>query len=201
MKKTYTDEITQKIISYDDSDVFIIKTRYGFNKKTIKKIYQADKIDEAIKDFYSMPIRKGAYKYLFVLSDDVLSNNQEGTLLLRMKGSNSHSPTDNLRLKSSHYKGEMRTSAIANLTKCPAALASSLSKEDFTAYPASISRWTNVKLIYCLLAYYLDLSWEAKKQVLKYGEKNLFTLKELSGHSIEEENKVKVDVVTKDDLL
>lgn len=198
--KTYIDAITQKKITYHDNDVFIIKWRSTpTNRKVIKKIFSGNQIDEAIKEFYAMVIRKGAYKYLFHVPHDKYG--QEGDLVLRMKGEATAIPLDNLRLKSSHVKSNYKTEAIGSLTKCPKTLADLLAREDFTAYPASIARWTNSKLFYCILSYYLDLSPEEKLKVLQEGEKSLFFHKQNSGFDLDLENKIKVDVVTKDDLL
>lgn len=197
--KTYVDSITQKSISYNDDDVLILKWRSTpTNRKVIKKIFQGSQIEDAIKEFYAMIIRKGAYKYLFRVPHDRLG--QEGDLIFRMKGEATVLPTDNLRLKSSHIKSEYKVESIGTLTKCPKTLADLLAREDFTAYPASISRWTNSKLFYCLISYYLNLSWEAKLEILKYGEKILFNHKQKSGFDHDLENQIKVDVVTKDDL-
>lgn len=198
--KTFIDSITQKTINYQDDDIFIIKWRSTpTNRKAIKKIFQGHQIADAVKEFYSMVIKKGAFKYLYHVPHDRYG--QEGDLLLRMRGEATVIPTDHLRLKSSHVRSNYKIESIGTLTKCPKTLADLLAREDFTAYPASISRWTNSKLFYCLLAHYLDLSHEEKIQVLNKGEKSLFSHKQSSGFDLDLENTIKVDVVTKDDLL
>ena len=197
--KLYIDPITQKSISYYDNDVFIIKTRHGFNKKMVKKIFQGEQIEQAIKEFYALIVKQGAYKYLFQVANDKYG--QEGELIFRMKGEVTNLPLDNVRLKSTQVKTEFKFESIGTLTKCPKTLSDLLAREDFTAYPASISRWTNSKLFYCLIAYFLSLPWEEKIKILKDSEKLLFAHKQASGYNLEEENKIKVDVVTRDDLL
>jgi hypothetical protein len=197
--KTYIDPITQKSISYYDNDVFIIKTRHGFNKKMVKKLFQGEQIEQAIKEFYALIVKQGAYKYLFQVANDKYG--QEGELIFRMKGEVTNLPLDNVRLKSTQVKTEFKFESIGTLTKCPKTLSDLLAREDFTAYPASISRWTNSKLFYCLIAHFLNLPWEEKLKILKDSEKLLFAHKQASGYNLEEENKIKVDVVTRDDLL
>lgn len=198
--KTFIDQITQKTITYGDDDAFIIKWKSTpTSKKKIKKIFQGSQLEDAVKEFYSMVIRKGAFKYLYHVPHDRYG--QDGDLLFRMKGEATVLPTDHLRLKSSHVKSRYQVESIGSLTKCPISLSNLLAREDFTAYPASISRWTNSKLMYCLLANYLDLSHEDKLKVLQTGEKSLFFHKQSSGFDLDLENKIKVDVVTKDDLL
>lgn len=198
--KKFIDQITQKTITYTDDDAFIIKWKSTpTSKKKIKKIFQGNQLEDAVKEFYSMVIRKGAFKYLYHVPHDRYG--QEGDLVFRMKGEATVIPTDNLRLKSIHVKSNYKVESIGTLTKCPKTLADLLAREDFTAYPASISRWTNSKLFYCLLAHYLDLSREEKLNILKSGEKSLISHKQISGFDLDFENKIKVDVVTKDDLL
>lgn len=197
MKKTYTDDITKKTIFYELSDIFMIKTRHGYNKKVIKKVFYHAKIEDIFKEFYAMPIKKGAFKYLYRQSD----GRTQGDLILRMKGQASKLELDDLRLKSTRTKINYSHVAIGNLTKCPKSLADLIAKEDYSSYPASISKWTTQKLTYAILSYYFDLPRESKMEILRQSEESLFSHKEKSGHSLEEENKIKVDVVTKDDLL
>ena len=197
--KTYTDKITQKTISYDDSDLFIIKTRSGKNLKTIKKIFDSENIDQAFNEFYSLLTIIGNQKYLYrVRGSDRTS---EGELVLRMRGQANPIPLDDLRMKHKQPKINIQTASIANLTNCPLSLSLEINKEDFSQYPASMTRWTKIKLIYALLAYFTSLTREQKISLLREADKQLIKHKELSGYSIEEENLIKVDVVTKDDLL
>jgi hypothetical protein len=197
--KTYQDVITKKTVVFNEDDYFVIKTRSGFNKKIVKRVFSHDKVDEAFKEFYSMPISKTYYKYLFIVPKN--NPDSEKSLVLRMKGELSKFEVDNFHLKNKRVKGKMQYSSIGSLTRCPVSLSHALASEDFANYPSSMFKWTNQKIVYALLAYLFSLPNEQKRQLLMEADKELFRHKELSGYPIDELNSIKVDVVTKDDLL
>lgn len=198
MIKTFTDSITQKVITYKDTSLFTIETRSKFNSRVVKKVFQSSDIQQALDEFYGMIVSEGHYKYLFMRP---LDKAEKETLILRMKGYASRVAIENMVLKDKRPKGKMSTMSIANLTNCPASLANKLSSEDFDQYPVSISRWTTSKIVYSLLAYAMSLPQEEKLKLLREADKQLLIHKELSGYSIEQESLVKVEVVTKEELL
>jgi hypothetical protein len=197
--KTYQDKITQKTIAFDDNTLFVIKTRAGFNKKLIKRVFLPENVSEAFREFYSMVVTKNQYKYLFMMNKD--EPNQEGDLVLRMKGQISKEAHENFILKNKRVKSKMTYASIGNLSKCPVTLSRELESQNFMEYPASIFKWTNQKLIYALLAYLFSLDKESKKELLMKADKELFKHKEMSGFPIDDLNKIKVDVVSLNELL
>lgn len=196
--KTYTDKITQKTITYKDDCYFTIETRSKFNSRVIKKIIKAEDIDTAFNEFYAMIIAEGHYKYLFMKPKH---RSEPETMILRMKGYASKVSVENMVLKDKPRASKVSTVSIANLTKCPASLAHKLSSENYEEYPASTSRWTTSKVIYSLLAHLMTLSQDEKFELLMKADRDLIHFKELSGFDKNEENKIRVDVVTRDDLL
>jgi len=197
--KTYTDSVTQKTITYTDNDFFVIKTRAGFNSKATHKVFSAASIDAAVKEFYALVVTDTYYKYLFQVPEGKKSS--EDTLIFRMKGQVSKQSLENLIIKNKIPKNKMEFCSIAVLNNCPAQLASELNKENFLEYPASISRWTKVKLIYTLLAYFVSLPQEEKNKILYIGDRELIKHKELSGYSLQDDSLIKVEVISKDELL
>jgi hypothetical protein len=198
MIKTFTDKITQKVITYKDTSLFTIETRSKYNSRVVKKVFQSSDIQQALDEFYDLVVASGHYKYFYMRP---LDKSESETLILRMKGYSSQVAVENMVLKEKRPKGKMSTVSIANLTNCPASLANKLSSEDFDQYPVSISRWTTSKIVYSLLAYAMSLPQEEKLKLLREADKQLLIHKELSGFSIEEESLIKVDLVTRDDLL
>jgi hypothetical protein len=198
MIKTYTDKITQKVITYKDTSLFTIETRSKFNARIVKKVFQSSDIQQALDEFYALIIADGHYKYLYMRP---LDKSESETLILRMKGYASQVAIEKIVLRDDRPKGKMKTASIANLTSCPLSLANKLASDDRDQYPVSISRWSTSKLVYSLLAYVMSLPNEEKLKVLREADRQLLIHKELSGFSLEEESLIKVDVVTKDDLL
>jgi hypothetical protein len=198
MGKTYTDKITQKTIQYKENCIFTIETRSRFNKRFIKRVFKSEDIDLAFKEFYDTAIIEGYYKYLYMRAQE---KSESEVLILRMRGFASKASMEDLRLKNKRPLARMKTASIANLTNCPITLSNKLKNENILEYPVSINPWTNSKIVFCLLSYLLSLSKEEKLAVLREGDKQLSIHKEFSGYPIEEDNMVKVDVVTKDDLL
>jgi hypothetical protein len=164
----------------------------------IKKVMNASDIEKAFNEFYALAIPEKHFKYLYMRPID---KGESEVLILRMKGYASHVAIENIVLKDKTPKRKISTVSIANLTSCPASLAYKLANDDMDNYPASISRWTYSKLAYSLLAYVVSLPYEEKMRVLREADKCYLLEKEASGYSIEQESLVKVDVVSKDDLL
>jgi len=198
MIKTFTDKITQKVIAYNDDCLFTIETRSKFNSRAIKKVLNASDIDKAFNEFYSLAIPEGHYKYLYMRP---IEKGGSEVLVLRMRGYASQVAVENIVLKDKAPKRKISTVSIANLTSCPASLAHKLANDDMDNYPASISRWTYSKLAYSLFAYVMSLPHDEKMKVLREADKCYLLEKEASGYSIEQESLIKVDVISKDDLL
>jgi hypothetical protein len=197
MKKTFTDKITQKVIVYTDDCLFTIETRSKFNSRVVKKVFNAIDIDKAFNEFYSLFAPEGHYKYLYMRP---LNKDDKETLILRMKGHASQVAVENIVLKDKTPKRKMSTVSIANLTSCPASLAHMLSSDDFSQYPASVSRWSVSKIVYALLSYLMSLPYDEKMRLLSIADKEYLLHKEMSGYGLEEESLIKVDLVTKEDI-
>ena len=195
---TYTDNITQKTITYKPNCLFTIETRSRFNSRVVKKVFNAERINEAFNEFYALFVQNGHYKYLYMRPQE---KGHPEVLILRMRGYASKVEVENIVLKNKISKQKMTTTSIGNLTKCPSSLALELSSQDYSDYPTSLSRWTMSKLAYALFAYIVSLPREERNALLFKADKELLKHKELSGFSTESDNFIKVDVVTKDDLL
>lgn len=201
--KKFTDPVTQKTISYEDNDLFIIKTRMGKNKRIVKRIFQAVDVARAFSEFYAFPTPPKCLKYLFQVTPQH-KQHEEGTILLRFRNQSEaflEREDTNVRLRYIKPKFHMRVKSIANLMACPVSMFLELEKLNEKDFPTSTHKWTRVKMIYALIAHFLSLSKEEQYNLLIVADKELLKHKELSGYPVEEDNMIKVDVVVKDDLL
>lgn len=194
--KTFMDKITHKTIAFNDTDIFTIKTKAGNNNYIIRKVFNASDIAKAIDEFYALLVLKGTYKYLFKHPEG--RHHHKGELVLRMRGESDTIPVEDLVLKPKREFVQYDKTLLANLINCPRTLHEKISGLNRANFPASSYKWSNQKIIYCLVTYFTELSDAERYEILKKSEPIFLEHKVLSGQP---KSEVSVDVVKKDDLL
>jgi len=161
---SYVDKITHKKINFEDSTVFAIYTRVRNGKKILAKFYRAHDVDKAFNEFYALDISDNHRKYLQKhLPNRLLAH--EGEVLISMKG---YAPNPlSLRMKVGRKLLAYKKVATLNLINTPVAIAIKLRALDMRTLPLIPEKWTQTKVLYCMLSYVLSLPEEERNEVLK----------------------------------
>lgn len=193
----FIDKITHKTIEYNNSDIFTIKTKSSYNRYIVRKVYPSENIAIALSEFYALVVPKGSYKYLFKHTDG--KHHHKGELILRMRGESQILPEKSLRLKESREFHRYDIVSLASLYHCPRTLFEALNAIDRSQFPPSVHKWSNQKILYCLLSKFVTLSPDERYKLLSEGEP-LFIQHKINSGNVPNDV-VPVDVVVDKDLL
>lgn len=166
-KMTFIDPISKKPIEYTDSSIIGIYTKTKWGRKYPRRFFEATKLPEAVKEFYNLDIPLNYRKHLIIFPSKEEVNLKSGTLLLSMQGFLPNIREFQLDVTTPKKSHEYRKVATLNLINTPEAIAIKLRGLDFSKFPLVSERWTQTKVVYSLLSYFLSLNDEDKNELIR----------------------------------
>jgi hypothetical protein len=166
-KLTFIDPISKKPIEYDDNTIFGIYTKAKWGRKYPRRFFESSRISEALKEFYNLDVPISHRKHLMMFPSKEEVNLKSGTLLLSMEGYLPNIRDFQLDVTTPKKSHEYRKVATLNLINTPEAIAIKLRGLDFSKFPLVSERWTQTKVVYSLLSYFLSLNDEDKNELIR----------------------------------